>query len=76
MLRDRFRRINGNQNIGETQMSDDVNYREFEEALTDVLAETEYSLKRRSRLAKARGSVDKTDPRYFEAVDRAFSVLK
>jgi hypothetical protein len=29
-------------------------YREFEEALTEVLAEKEYSLDRRTRLAKAR----------------------
>ena len=54
-------------------MNDDAKYREFEEALTDVLAEKEYILKRRSRLATARGLVDRTDPRYWEAVDRAFS---
>jgi hypothetical protein len=35
-------------------MNDDANYREFEEALTDVLAENEYILKRRTRLATAR----------------------
>ena len=50
-------------------------YREFEEALSEKLAETEYSLKRVTRLAKARGLVDKTDPRYLEAVTRAFTVL-
>jgi len=54
-------------------LNDDAKYREFEEALTDVLAEKEYILKRRSRLATARGLVDRTDPRYWEAVERAFS---
>jgi hypothetical protein len=57
-------------------MNDDAKYREFEEALRDVLAEKEYILKRRSRLATARGLVDRTDPRYWEAVERAFSVLE
>jgi hypothetical protein len=55
---------------------DDARYREFEQALGEVLAETEYSLKRRSRLASARALVDKTDPRYLQAVDRAFWLLK
>jgi hypothetical protein len=54
-------------------LNDDAKYREFEEALTDVLAEKEYILKRRSRLATARELVDRTDPRYLEAVERAFS---
>ncbi len=54
-------------------MNDDAKYREFEKALTDVLAEKEYILKRRTRLATARGMVDRTDPRYLEAVARAFS---
>jgi hypothetical protein len=53
-------------------MSDDAAYREFEDALSAVLAETEYSVERRSRLAKARGFVNKQDRRYEEAVDRAF----
>lgn len=57
-------------------VSDDQKYREFEDALADVLAETQYSLNRRTRLAKARASVDKADPRYREALDRAFLVLK
>jgi hypothetical protein len=57
-------------------MSDDTKYREFEDALTDVLAETHYSLDRRTRLAKARRSVDNRDPRYLEAVERAFLVVK
>jgi hypothetical protein len=56
-------------------MADDAAYREFEEALRARLAETEPGLKRVSRLAKARGLVDKTDPRYLEAVTRAFTVL-
>jgi hypothetical protein len=57
-------------------MNDDVKYREFEEALRDVLAETDYSLKRRTRLSKARASVVRTDQRYGEALERAFSVLE
>jgi hypothetical protein len=56
-------------------MDDDAKYREFEEALTAKLAETDYDLKRVTRLAKARAAVDNTDPRYWEAVKRAFSVL-
>ena len=48
-------------------MSDDE-YREFEEALTDVLTETAYSPRRRTRLANARAAVDQHDPRYIEAV--------
>ena len=52
-------------------MSDDE-YREFEEALTDVLTETAYSPRRRTRLANARAAVDQHDPRYIEAVDRFF----
>jgi hypothetical protein len=60
----------------EMPMIDDAAlYREFEEALTEVLAEKEYSLDRRTRLAKARAVVDNRDPRYREAVDRAFLVL-
>jgi hypothetical protein len=40
-------------------MNDDAKYHEFEEALTDVLTEKEYILKRRSRLATAQGLVDR-----------------
>jgi hypothetical protein len=47
-------------------------YREFEEALTDVLTETAYNLSRRTRLANARAAVDQNDHRYIEAVNRAF----
>jgi hypothetical protein len=54
-------------------MNDDAKYREFEEALTDVLSEKEHILKRRARLATARELVDRTDPRYWEAVERAFA---
>jgi hypothetical protein len=54
-------------------MNDDAKYREFKEALTDVLTEKEHILKRRSQLATAQGLVDRTDPRYWEAVERAFS---
>jgi hypothetical protein len=54
-------------------MNDDAKYREFEEALKDVLAEKVYILKRRARLATARGLVERTDPRYLQAVERAFS---
>ncbi len=52
-------------------MNDDP-YREFEEALTDVLTETVYNLSRRTRLANARAAVDHNDPRYIETVNRAF----
>jgi hypothetical protein len=47
-------------------------YREFEEALAAVLNETEYSLERRTRLAKARAAIDQKDPRYVEAVNGAW----
>jgi hypothetical protein len=58
-------------------MNDDARlYREFEEALTEVLAEKQYSLDRRTRLAKARAAVDNRDPRYVDAVDSAFKLLK
>lgn len=46
-------------------------YREFAEALMDLMAESHDSLDRRSRLAKARALINKRDPRYWEAVDRA-----
>ncbi len=52
-------------------MNDDP-YREFEQALTDVLTETAYNLSRRTRLANARAAVDQNDPRYIEAVNWAF----
>jgi hypothetical protein len=55
--------------------SDDHFYDEFEVALRDVLAEREFKLDRRTRLAKARAAVNKDDPRYRRAVDRAFQVL-
>jgi hypothetical protein len=46
-------------------------YLEFEDALSAVLNEEEYSLERWRRLAKARAAIDRTDPRYREAVRRA-----
>jgi len=55
---------------------DDERYREFEEALTKLLAEKEYSLARRTRVAKARRGLHIDDPRYSEALDRAFLVLE
>ena len=55
-------------------MNDDP-YREFEEALTDVLTETVYNLSRRTRLANARAAVDQNDPRYIETVNRAFLMI-
>jgi hypothetical protein len=51
-------------------------YLEFERALTDVLTEREYFLARRSRLARARAAADKNDPRYWEAVESAFSAIE
>ncbi len=44
-------------------MSDDVDYREFEQSLTDVLTESHFSHPRLARLWKARGAVNKVDPR-------------
>ena len=58
-----------------TQQNGDERYEEFERALTDVLTEREYFLERRTRLARARAAVDKHDPRYWEAVESAFSIL-
>jgi len=55
-----------------TGIVNDDPYREFEEALTDVLTETAYNLSRRTRLANARAAVDQNDHRYIEAVNRAF----
>ena len=58
-------------------MSEDAAlYREFEQALAAVLADTEYNLARRNRLANARAKVNSHDPRYYEAVNQAFPVLK
>jgi hypothetical protein len=51
-------------------MADDP-YREFEEAMTDVLAEKQFGVARHTRLWKARGAVDRIDPRHKEAVYRA-----
>jgi hypothetical protein len=72
-LKYRFDRISIDQNAEEMTMDDDAKYRDFEEALRTKLAETEYSLKRVTPLAKARPAVDRTDLRYFEAVERAFA---
>jgi hypothetical protein len=55
---------------------DDDAYLEFERALSDVLAEEEYSLARRSRLARARANIKLDDPRYAEAVKRADSAIR
>ena len=52
-------------------MNDDP-FREFEDALTDVLTETAYNLSR--RVDNARAAVDQNDPRYIEAVNRGFSM--
>jgi hypothetical protein len=57
------------------QQDSDERYQEFDRALTDVLTEQEYFLPRRSRLVRARAAVDRNDPRYWEAVESAFSVL-
>jgi len=55
----------------------DAAYVEFEEALANVLAEhpQKDGIARRSRLAKARAAVDQNDPRYLQAINRAFAVL-
>jgi hypothetical protein len=51
-------------------------YREFEDALTEVLIENEYGLARRSRLFEARMRLKKhpdvADAQYRASVDRAF----
>lgn len=68
-------------------MSNETNiailYRDFEDALTDVLIENEYGPARRSRLFDARthfrSHPDITASEYMKAVDRAFerySLLK
>ena len=54
-----------------TGIVNDDPYREFEEALTDVLTETAYNLSRRVRW-NARAAVDQNDHRYIEPVNRAF----
>ena len=46
-----------------TGIVNDDPYREFEEALTDVLTETAYHPSRRARLANARAAVDQNDHR-------------
>jgi hypothetical protein len=51
-------------------MVDDA-YREFEEALTDVLCEEEFDLTRRRRLVRARERINHHDSRYAAAVQRA-----
>jgi hypothetical protein len=62
--------------LGGSDMADDAYaYREFEEALTDVLIEKHYSADRRARLSRARAAVNNRDPRYLKAVDRAFSAV-
>ena len=52
-------------------------YREFTDALTEVLAETEGKLVRRGRLARARAAVKKhpgyNEHEYFLAVEAAFA---
>jgi hypothetical protein len=50
-------------------MNDDAKYREFEEALTDVLTEKEYILRRRSRLATAKGADTRPWPGRSAALD-------
>jgi hypothetical protein len=51
-------------------------YREFSDALTEVLAETAVGLARRGRLARARAAVknhpDYSEHAYFLAVETAF----
>jgi hypothetical protein len=51
-------------------------YREFADALTEVLAENAVSLARRGRLARARAAVKKhpeySEHAYFLAVETAF----
>jgi hypothetical protein len=52
-------------------------YREFTDALTEVLAENAVGPARRGRLARARAAVkrhpDYSDSRYLQAVDAAFN---
>jgi hypothetical protein len=51
-------------------------YREFTEALTEVLAENAFGIARRGRLARARAAVKKhpdySESGYFLAVEAAF----
>jgi hypothetical protein len=56
--------------------NEDDPYVEFEIAFTDLLTERDRFLERRLRLAAARGRVNKNHERYWEAVERAFSVLE
>jgi hypothetical protein len=51
-------------------------YREFEEALTDVLTETAYSLRRRNPIGERTRSRRPARPSlYIEAVNRAFLMV-
>lgn len=54
-----------------TSNDDSGPYREFAEALVNLIAERQDDQDRRSRLAKARALIDNRDPRYWQAVDRA-----
>ncbi len=46
-------------------------YQEFAAALLDLIAEKQNTQDRRTRLTKARASIDIRDPRYWQALDRA-----
>ena len=50
-------------------------YAEFENVLTDLMTERDGFLTRRLKVAAARARVDKGDPRYLAAIERAFAVL-
>jgi hypothetical protein len=52
-------------------LSGDAAYREFEEALTDVLCAEKFFLAQRSRLEKARAAINDSDPRYWLALRQA-----
>jgi hypothetical protein len=55
--------------------NEDELYTEFENALTDLMTERDGFLTRRLKLGAARARVNKNDPRYLKAVERAFAVL-
>ena len=59
-----------------TQMDISAPYREFTDALTEVLAENAVGLARRGRLARARAAIkshpDYSEHAYFLAVETAF----
>jgi hypothetical protein len=61
---------------GQDMSNDDESYQEFEDALSAVLTETSYDPARRHRLAKARSKVKRNDPRYVQALDRAFDAME